>query len=331
MIDFDQLCRETLYLLRGDRTQMELSQELGYKGNIIYKFESGHKHLKLGHFIKVCEICRVDLRSRFRTKLDLDFNEMSATNIQKAFFKTWALSSEDHIQELLSTSRTRLWKLRTGKAELTLHEFFKLIDYFTDRLYIFLNNIVDTKEYSKSALPDHKRFNSYELYIHYPEVLYLTSLCFLKEVNETPNILKKEKLFSLSKLSRQRFEQIYEHITKSGHLMLKGDCYETNSYKLDIRSQNSSVTFKIKKKVWELLDYFSKSWIKEDTIFKKRTLRVAPVSQVAKEQIIQIYKQAYLDVSKVVDADKDSCEKEDLIYYRQELFFHSDLSQEDLK
>lgn len=77
-IDFERLAQEVLVQLRGDQTQRELSQKLGFSFNQVGKWEAGVTHPKWVDFLRLIEVLKIapaqSAFKRFFWAFEGDFN-----------------------------------------------------------------------------------------------------------------------------------------------------------------------------------------------------------------------------------------------------------------
>lgn len=123
-MDTKKVQAELIKAIRGQRTQGQVSQRLGSKFNIVYKWESGRTKISWPDFVRLCKVCKVDLKSalsksvRFHHPLD------------RADLLVKALGSPTDISEsarVLKVSRFTYSDWLSGKRVPTLEQILKML------------------------------------------------------------------------------------------------------------------------------------------------------------------------------------------------------------
>ncbi len=323
---YEKISLKLLEILRGERTQLEMSLLMEYQTNQYYKFEAGLKKFKLDDLIKICEINNLNLIDFLNNKLELKVEELSFESIQSEFFKVWTSSEMVYIKKVLSINDSRLKRILKGESELSVPEFLQIIDQVADRLSSFLSCFSSLDYYSEYELPIEKRYDLIDLYLRYPEALVIESATRVKEINEAPDNLKKKVLLNYTQIDKEKFEEIYKYLIDHGFLKISDGKFQFNGRKVEV--QYGERTNEYVGKIWRYLKDISKYRIESHGKYYGTSTRIAPVSDEAKQKINSILKDSYRKISEIIDLDEES-EKSDILYLRREAFYHHEL--EDIK
>lgn len=161
---------EVIRLLRGDLSQRELSERLGYTFNQIGKWESGVTQIKWDDFILLCEKMNVPFESFFRQKFWMFAGEFSPAQALLELSKNLKLSPH---QEKKYKHKLRAWE--TEKQTPDLAEVLEIIDLVPSMLIIFLEGIVDCEKVETLQNKYQTFMLCLELVNHDPICVYLNS------------------------------------------------------------------------------------------------------------------------------------------------------------
>src|SRR5687767_239982 len=62
-LDFEQISREFLVAIRGERSQLAWSRRLGYRSNVAYAWESGRRWPTAAETLRACARAGIDVRA----------------------------------------------------------------------------------------------------------------------------------------------------------------------------------------------------------------------------------------------------------------------------
>lgn len=323
---YEKISLKLLELLRANRTQLEMSQLMGYQTNQYYKFEAGLKKFRLEDLIKICEINNLDLKEFLNNKLELKLEDLSVHSVQKELFRVWSSHKMLFIKKVLSLNESRLKRVLRGESEFSIPEFLMIVDKVADRLSAFLSCFSSLDCYTEYELPFEKRYDLIDLYFKYPEALVIESATKMKQINDFPDHLKKDALLNYTQIKKEKFEIIYDYLIDHGFLKINDGKYQFNGRKVEV--QYGERTNEYVGKVWEYLKNISKYRIDSHGKYYGTSTRIAPVSKQAQEKINSILKESYRQIAEVIDLDEER-EKSDILYLRREAFYHHEL--EDIK
>lgn len=137
--DYDQLAREASRALRGSRTQVTASRALGYRSNIVHRWETGACMPTAARFLQACLLFtgNADAAQRFlgRPLRWSDQTEFASPQGVALFLRE--LAGKTTVQEIaaqLGISRYRVARVLAGRAEPKLPFFLQLVQVLSRRV-----------------------------------------------------------------------------------------------------------------------------------------------------------------------------------------------------
>lgn len=147
-IDHDTLAREIVRAMRGDSTQRDLSQKLGYSFNQVGKWESGSTHISWDDFVKLATLEGHEIEKHFRRIFWSFVGEFNSKAVINYF-----LTDHRFIQRALSSSPRTIRRLKAGESHVMLADVQRLIASKPSLLMGWLEGFVDP-----SLLPEVQSF-----------------------------------------------------------------------------------------------------------------------------------------------------------------------------
>ena len=138
-MDLDLLSRELLRALRGRRSQTAFSRRLGYKSNVAYAWESGHRAPTAAEALRAAARVGVDLAAAFRRFYRSDpawLAEADPTTPSGVAAFLRDLKGETPVARLTEQSglsRFRVARALSGEAEPRLADFLRLVQAMSMR------------------------------------------------------------------------------------------------------------------------------------------------------------------------------------------------------
>ncbi len=156
----EQLALELLRALRGPRSQTMVSKRLGYRGNVVYPWESGKRSPKLGDVLRLVELygARPQEALALLARDQEDNDEcQSQSRAERAHYWTdtriagllrTVVGSEpiSHLAARIDVDRNTLSRWLDGDSQPRLVDFLELVDHCVHRLLDFLAALVDLDE-----------------------------------------------------------------------------------------------------------------------------------------------------------------------------------------
>jgi transcriptional regulator with XRE-family HTH domain len=151
----ERVAREVIRAIRGKRSQVALARRLGYKGNPITDWERGARSPSAKEVLRVAAVCRLPVREAFLKLVPIEPPSVDAPQGKhKGTRQTreWSLHvwltalrgnvSNTELSQRLGTSRYTVSRWCSGVTDIKFHEFIRLVDALTGRLYDWVAALV---------------------------------------------------------------------------------------------------------------------------------------------------------------------------------------------
>ena len=162
-----------LHHLRGNLSQNQLSEKLGYKFNQYHKWEIGSKSLSLFEFIDICNILEIDLYRAIERVFIVNLKDQNEAQIFEKLYLLLGPDDKDQLAELLDINKSTLYRWLKGKGSPDLSVILYWIDQRTQYLKSFITEIIGKKYADEILRPDSDRIDQYKMYKDFP---YLPAL-----------------------------------------------------------------------------------------------------------------------------------------------------------
>ncbi|MCB0341258.1 MAG: helix-turn-helix transcriptional regulator [Pseudobdellovibrionaceae bacterium] len=139
--DYYKICREVLRLLRGELSQRQLSEKLGYTFNQVGKWESGVTQIKWEDFIQINHALGLPVDERLQVFFGNGHGPHTSQNVKRLFSNWLALDSIDS-----DVIRNKLKKWKASPESLDLAEALMAMDSRPAMLFGFLSHFVNCAE-----------------------------------------------------------------------------------------------------------------------------------------------------------------------------------------
>lgn len=142
-MNYSNIKKELLIGLRGDLTQKEMSESLGYKFNQYHKWESDIKWLRWDEFIDILEVSNSPYKKAFH--LVLAYYD-DPKDIKLLFQTLCANLSMKEIGQLVGHRESIVRRWITDNISPSVETILKLINDRTNNLYEFINQLIDIEK-----------------------------------------------------------------------------------------------------------------------------------------------------------------------------------------
>jgi transcriptional regulator with XRE-family HTH domain len=232
--------------LRGDKSQLELSYELGYNFNQVHKWEVGSKAFTLFDFMDYCEIFNISIEEKFKTIFSMDLSNVPEEKIFNKLHTYLGPKSKTELTALLGVNKSTLYRWLKGNGTPDLALIFYWIDqttqYFPDTISQIIGKKAGLELISNKGLNIKRR----DKYTNYP---YLASVEFffrLKKYREHPGHDEKFIAKELG-LTEQEVKTSIEELLRCNSIYLENGKYSINFTRTDIGSINVEASAKMGK------------------------------------------------------------------------------------
>lgn len=290
--------------LRGKKSQLEMSQSLGFNFNQYHKWESGSTSITLQNFLDLSHYLDINIEKIFSELLEYSLVEYSQTEMLSKLYFRWFTYSEECFLESINFTKSKWWRLKNGKAKLTLAAFLDFIEVISSKKHSFLSVI--SKDFKKKRHL-HKPKNEeilFESIRLFPEFSTIYSSLFLKEFISSKSSGERKKVLTKSTgLSLSRLETILSHLEKNKILELDRKDLE-KPYKVAISKSSIEINdiiaiYCLKRS----LEKMNKGRNNEHII---ATPIIAAVSEKAEAEIAQIFTKCWRDITQTISNDDNS-------------------------
>jgi transcriptional regulator with XRE-family HTH domain len=203
--------------LRGEISQLELSHALGYEYNQYFKWESGNTAITLLNFIDLCNYLKVDLKIIFDDFLYYRLDAYNQSDLLSNIYTRWCHHSDEKFLKLTKFSKSKWWRLKTGKVKLTLSDFIVFLDTVIERKNVFLKLI--SKNFKAKKYLHAKSLNDDVLLMtikEYPEFAVIYSSLFLKDyILAKTTAARKKILIRTTNINEKRLDIILNHLQQN--------------------------------------------------------------------------------------------------------------------
>jgi uncharacterized protein DUF4423 len=162
----EEIAAEWIRAVRGRRPQAIVSQRLGYKSNVVYRWESGACLPSAPAALRMFQICGGNVAASLKTFLAGSSEWMAnvdLTSVAGVSRLLGELRGKTAIQELASAtsiSRFSISRWLSGRCAPTLPEFFALVDKSSLRFLDFINCFVSPARLPSLSLAWHQLVES---------------------------------------------------------------------------------------------------------------------------------------------------------------------------
>jgi transcriptional regulator with XRE-family HTH domain len=162
-----------LQQLRGELSQNQLSEKLGYKFNQYHKWEIGSKSLSLFDFIDICDVLGLDFFKAIEKVFIINLKDQNEAQIFEKLYLLLGPEDKDQLAELLDINKSTLYRWLKGKGSPDLSIILFWIDKRTQYLKSFMSELIGKYDADRILKEDSKRVDQYKIYKDYP---YLPAL-----------------------------------------------------------------------------------------------------------------------------------------------------------
>lgn len=310
-MDYAALKIEILIALRGNRTQMEMSQLLGYSFNQYHKWETNLKWLRWDEFILILETLKIPYKEAFHQSLAFNGDPGKFSELISVIC---ANLSNNEIAQIIGQTEDviRRW-FRKGISPST-ETVFQIIHLRTNNLTELLSHFVrieDTDELKNqySLLLKHKKAE-----INYPFSAAIEASLCLEEYQKLPEH-SNEWLANRILVSEELVKAAISSLLQAGTIAKKNNKYILQENWVQLNGLPLEEAAKVDK-YWTLraLDRYAGPtgvpWTPQhEKTTNFRSFRVAPISKEAAASIQSILQETSQRILDVVHNDKGAKSK----------------------
>lgn len=125
-MNYTSLKSFVLRSMRGKRSQAQISRQLGYSFNQVYRWESGRTGVSWCEFLDFAEVCRVDVRAKLNDCFRFDRDSRNTTDLVNFLLGNARASV---LAKQLQVSKFKLEKWRSGALVPRLEDVLMMVEY----------------------------------------------------------------------------------------------------------------------------------------------------------------------------------------------------------
>lgn len=133
----EDAARQLLRALRGPRSQVALSRRLGYRGNVVAKWEGGQRFPTFGEVLRACGRVGIDVPAalaRFHAPSAAAWRAEAPEDVAPWLRALQGQATQAHLADKTGLSRQQVGRLLSGRAQGRLPLVLTLVDAMTGRL-----------------------------------------------------------------------------------------------------------------------------------------------------------------------------------------------------
>jgi transcriptional regulator with XRE-family HTH domain len=295
---YSLIAAEIIRQLRGETSQRDLSQRLGFSFNQIGKWESGVTQIKFEDFLNVCFELNISVEEKFRkffAPFDGPFNE-----------KNCLLAIEKYIkhEEIENFKNTFLNKVN-------LSDVLHLLDLRSSLLFGWLSQFIDCQK----MLLIQPYFNLFQKKIDivqvFPKSIFVNAAIQL-DIYKKLDIHDEGLLAFHSLCTTTELREILNHLVNSELIYYNGLKYEANSFEFSfsflaypsLRGMTKVAT-DIASQKYSLIPSSSIKQNPENVVnFAQSTFRTAAISKEASLKIRNLMLNLHIQLGEIIDEDQ---------------------------
>lgn len=215
-----QLGIEVTRQLRGELSQREFSQKLGYTFNQVGKWESGTTQIKFSDFLKIVAAAGIPIEKKFNQYFYTFKGPFSEENCIPAILSILSLPEDE---EHPATKKIREWQKNRPRPD--FWEILEILDLRPSHLVAWLSELIDCRKIERIQ-------SRYEAYLSgvttiqsYPVAALIVAALNLEAYQELDSH-DDQFLAQHSACTAQEVREILNHLLSAGFIIFIGKKYQ---------------------------------------------------------------------------------------------------------
>lgn len=299
---------------RGEVTQTSMDERLDLAKGTYHRLEAGYLIGRLSFFQEKHEELQFMEKWNYAMLkvLNVRIDGTSCNHLQQ-FISVWGEPSKYDLEGEFQFSKSKWWRLTNSRSEISLAEFFHIIEKLSGKLTIFLNILTDNyfDNYHFGSSDQYK--NLTDLIKDEPEVCLITAaldLLKLKNLNEENSI---RYISVKTKIPLPRLKQLIEELKQISNIGEGSGLLELCNQKVEIRGNEESLG----NSVFQYILKLSKNQDVQN--FKRKSYKIAAVSESTLNKIILEQRNSYERIQAIIN-DNNTEELSEILVLNQSLF-----------
>lgn len=306
-LDFNQLQREILQDLRGEKTRIALSRELGYGYNQFARWERGLTTLRWNDFLEICAVKNIDFQEIFYKCFAISSENLSSTEkLARALMNMSGFSRKEEFAKKcqITVQQIESWFYQRGKISfvdvLQILFYLKHQGFFSWLTqFVCLDRLPSIKKIGFIAL------NEQALQCAFPFTSAIMAALQTEEYRRKPH--SSGRLAKLSGVPSDIVKDGLRLLEMHGHIFFENGIYQVKKNLVDFQGVGPDEFCRLAR-YWNqrVLERFQTSSGRPENKRKTPTvfnLRVSPVSQNSTKKIIEVLHNCHNEISTIVDQD----------------------------
>lgn len=309
-MDYLKVKQELLASLRGNHTQKEMSQKLGFKFNQYHKWESDIKWLRWREFIDILEIACPNYRKAFSLVLTFHGDPRNT----KEFIESICPNiNAQEIGKIVGHSEVIVRRWMNKNISPSLETMLHLINERTNNLYELVNQITDIDKVP-TLKEKYEKLKSQKLVeVKYP---FAAAIEAAIQLDDYKNLRQHSDKWISERIlvSEELVKKAINELTNAETIQLKGKKFVIGNKWIQVPGLTLSQVAKIDR-YWtgRCLDRYQGPngvpYVPEGTNSNIRSFRVAPVSEKSAVKIQQLLKKTSNEILSIIREDQEVASK----------------------
>jgi transcriptional regulator with XRE-family HTH domain len=297
-MDYATLVFQLVRAMRGRRSQQWLSRRLGFKGNQLYRWESGLRTMDWRDFLRLAKICQFDVGRALNKSIGYSLPADQSANLVRFLIGESKVSTAAATLDL-SPQIVRRW-LR-GATEPPLSQMLRMLDLFQGRLLDWIEQLCPRAELACLRERRAEMHARRELSFIFP-VANLIVAALESEPYRHRRRHKRGVIAARLGISVELEVQIIEHLRQAGIIAWTGQRYEIQPRGMEIFSKDPALTLKQRHYWTQVADEF----LKTATTLPQSSMfgwSVFAVSDTAYRSIQEKFRECYAQIVGIANSD----------------------------
>lgn len=303
-MNFEQVASDWVRALRGKRSQLSLSQRLGYQSNILYRWESGGCYPSAATFFRLAAACGRNVRpalQEFLRDTPPWLNRAALTTPDGVTHFLVQMRGATPLGELAARtgfSRYQVSRWLSGKTQPSLPEFLAMVSETTLRLLDFVNAFVDAGQLPSLRSAHGNLLASRELAYAMPWSHAVLKVLTLHTYTSRPH--SDAWVAAQLGLPEAQVAQTLAGLSRIGHVRWDGVRFlESSPDVVDTRADPARAR---QLKTWWTKTALGRLEAGAPGVF---AYNVSAVSRADLERLEQLQRQAYREMSRIIAESRD--------------------------
>ena len=299
--------------IRGNRTPKEMSEILGYSYNKYIKLEGAYQHLSWEQFVHLCHCENKDLKDILFRYFHIKLVSLEQSEVVSELIKTWRFESEEKLLLATGFTKSKLWRLKSGKSKLLLSELVLILDHLVGKRGrdLFKELIASNLENKDSSALSNDEL--LEIIRHYPEFASFIGIGRTSTYQKSKSLQERKRIFANSVcISLERLDIIREGILRFGIDIFDDDTFKP--FKICISSMDMKTHNILNGHALNIHNFHQNDLNANRSKLKSTTL-ISAVSKSDITKILDVLDRSMKDIANIMLTETDEEKSELATFY----------------